>query len=155
MAKTKWQGLIAQLHESIKADEGDRNPDIPNYVSDDVKTPAMRRWEKRFNERIDVGIRTSPIICNYYPRLCTRIPSARCFYHRYGQIDARLALAWKRILGMADMNLKCLKLWHYFKDKKREMERMNVHRVPLVLTEKEVLVIIQALALVPEDLEIE
>lgn len=147
-----WRKTIAQLHESIASAED--KPEV-SYLEDWYKTPAMLRWERQFKTRIDVGLMTFPIVCARYPRLCTKVEVARCFYHRYGQIDARLVAGWKVICMLTRANPKVASILRYMQDKKKAMEDAGKRQVPCILTMKDVLIIIQALSLVPEDLEIE
>lgn len=153
MPKSKgWRDVLAQLHESIEHEET-----LDKYapLDDGYKTPAMLRWEKRFNVRIDVGLLTQPIVCPTYPRLCTRVTEARCFYHRYGQIDPDLVRGWRVICRLAMANKRVAPTLKWFQELRKGMIERKQKKIPLILTEGDLRVIIQALSMVPEKAVIE
>lgn len=156
--RDKLRKITQQLHDSILHEEGEFYLDEEaemNYVPSEWKTPAMLKWERQFNERIDVALNTSPVVCKWYPRLCYRLSVARCFYHRYGQIDPRLVVAWKVMLGMVKANKKVENTLTHFKMLMHGANLSNQKRVPTILTLKDIRIVIQALSMVPEDMEIE
>lgn len=151
-----WQQVIESLHSKIEEEEKPPDPDMVGRNYTQVKTPVMRRFEATYHMRLEVALRWERLSCNGYKKQCSRFTpeAAKCFYHRFG-VEPRVTKMWRKMLNIDHTNPRCRELMNRLLELEQLAEKNKQVKIPLVLRQSEIRLMVQSLALVPEDLELE